>query len=1301
MTTLRRRWQRIRQRAAWRAERRSRAVVGMAQGLVIAIITLLLLRGTALVQGWSSGTLDRWFTLRKLLPHDDAAPAVAILAIDRETRQAWNGRNFDAPSLGRALLLLKQNGITAVALDLPDINRGFWTSPREKAQWQRDLESARIAHLPLDSNFSQNVVSDKLASNQVVAGNTSPRSSTRSSAKPTIATRSVEATSSTDAARVHFGHVFLVVDGDAHVRRLPLILQRDATLYPSLALSTAMQALHLDATQLQLTDWWGNAANWGNAQRLQLGERSVTLGRGGSILLNFWEKDATSQEETARDAAKIPLPILGVNATQSQVARTQTAPTAANSKNAAADSEPSISAENSAYANLSSLVLRVPGTDLKSSTRSVAPLFPTISLVRALRDPQLLRDWRGRCVVIGVTDSQATPQWALAGGARVPEAVVQAIAIDNLLTGSALEPVLPLHLWLLTIALCLVVGGLVAARSPLWSGLVTALALLAVVLLSFGLFVQNRWLDSSLPCLAAALTFLQGVVARARLQERETTRVSSTIEALERAGEIIAARGTSQQLLQQVLGWTLSAMDADAAFAVERNPDFAAGKIAVPRFRVLAIAQNHARALDALPLEAREEIAARVTQQSQPLLISDVHRDLRLQYGRAYYTNYRPLSAPGALSVTSVLAAPLREGDPISGEISGGVQTNGAIFVLNRRDGTPFHARDLELLTAVTDQASVALDNARLYDILNERVARSQSDLQKTNRRLEAEKNTLQTVLESMTDGVVVTDHEGRVQILNPAARALLPELATVPLGCPLAQCLPDVANFSAARMLESQRSFVRNTARSSTRNSVAAPQDVEVPAVEFANAQFADAQFDGAQIDGAQIDGATRTNPHGVEIGATARDERSNSSEGAVVPRRNAEIEYSKSENVQRVVAKNLSTKNAVLDAGNADSGKADAEKAEALGAGLSGDDNVAPAESFSVDAPQIEIEKTVHLPLDLTRFATGAFLPTMQIQRGDVDDTRVIEVRSAPLLSSESRGAGIVWVFSDVTEEKDVEQAKSDFVSFVAHEMRSPLTSISGFSSMLQRLENDDENSDVNDKSSTRSGAFARARDSFSSTNSVREQAARAKDGATRRRFLSVIHNESERLTRLINNLLDVARLEAGRAFELHCESLDFAALAHEAIESQRIYSRRHTLKFVAAPDLPRLFADRDKMLQILINLLSNAMKYSPGGTVEIVAQIENGFFEVSVRDEGPGIAPEHRARLFERFGRIGTKSLAAKNPGAGERAKPTGTGLGLFLTRHLVESHGGRIWLDDQNPRGARFIFALPLQSANCDS
>jgi len=1241
----------------------------MLQGLAIALLALFLLPGNSVVRGWSNRTLDWWFSVRSVLPREEEPVSrVAILAIDRDTRRRWNGRSFDARDVGRALQLLKRNGVLSVAVDVTDVDRAF-LSPQDALAWQRDVAQTGIAHLPLgfyavpspvgettqdkagpsvasrdnsaasvaESSTRKRVsagnaagnVTDKTPSSLAPNKNLKPVVPVAQNAWPSVAANSVAANSV--AAN---SHTALIVDGDAHVRRVPLVLQSGAQLLPALSLSTALQALQIAPTQLRLSDERGTPTGWNHARRLWLGERELAVEPGGSMLLNFVTAPSLSVFEApgasfassgSADSGFVGSSFAGSGDNDASADFTsQDDSGATNDDDDAAMRAPArdLNARD-AGSDLNS-GLSLPGSQPQPDVHAAeAPSFATVSLTRALRQPELLQSWRGRCVVIGATDGRVAQQWLLSSGARVPEAVIQAIAIDNLLSGNALEPVASAHLWLITILLCMTVGGLVAARTPLWSGLVTVLALTAVALLSLGLFVQNIWLDLSLPLIAATLTFLQGVVARARLQEREATRVSSTVDALERAGAIIAARGHSQELLERVLHWTLATMEAEAAIALIRidEPDEnGADAEAEPRFRVLESVQRKLHAMDALPVAARDEIAARVTRQSQPLLVQDAHRDLRFRHGRSYYTNLRSISSPGALRITSVLAAPLREGDPAAADPQSGVRTVGAILVINRRDGTPFQARDLELLTAVTHQASVALDNARLYDILNQRVARSESDLEKTNHRLEAEKNTLQTVLESMTNGVVVSDAQGRVQILNPAAHALLPELSGDVSGLLLAQCLPELRS-------------ALNTPTAHLASSNGSPH----------SNSFAD-EPQSALKTGLDSQSSTRFVKEQTDALSAPPDD----------------------------------------DGRPSDSHPSDSHLAHA-----SFDGPTAP----SATAPSAFGSSAVANPgLDTAFSFAGSFaglplkspLSTLYLRRGDEEAPRVIEVRAAPLLGVDQHSAGMVWVFSDVTEEKSIEQAKSDFVSFVAHEMRSPLTSISGFSSMLQRLETKLATK-ADDESSTRKAA---------ATSSM---VARDKDLATRQRFLSVIHNESERLTRLINNLLDVARIEAGRGLGLNCETLDFRAIADEAIESQRVYSSRHVLVNAVPADLPPLLADRDKVLQVLINLLSNAMKYSPGGNVSVAAHIEGRELVASVSDEGPGIAPEHLGRLFQRFGRISAREVSTKNPGAGERAKPTGTGLGLFLTRHLVESHNGRIWVESEAGQGARFLFALPLLNA----
>lgn len=796
--------------------------------------------------------------------------------------------------------------------------------------------------------------------------------------------------------------------------------------------------------------------------------------------------------------------------------------------------------------------------------------FRVISIAAALDNPKLLDALRGGVVVIGPTASSAA-LYATPTGALLPATALHAIALDNILSGNALERMNPLISWLLTILLCVTVGGLVAARSALWSGGAMLLALSGAALLSFGLFQQNLWLDISPAYLAATLTFFSGVIGRARRQDRESTHHAATISALSQVSEIMATQTDitpdGARLLQLTLQWAVDVMRVDGGAVLLLDDD---GR----ELRFAETIGPRAEELRGLKLKLGEGIAGTVAQKGEAAIVNDVRRDNRFR---------REYSQGIEVPVRSILCVPLRLRDRMMGVVE----------VINRADKNPFTSSDAELLGAVANQTALVLENARLYAILNARVTQSESDLESINRRLEAERNTLHTILQSMTDGVLVSDENGRVQLINPAAGALLPELDAA-IGRSLSELLPDVA--SAAALLRESKNV-----GASTRSD-------------------------------AKRDAATRN--------ADKRDENDGRKKSDVPESRDGENGSRENRDTTR----------------NRDVAAQDGENRDATG-------NHEDEKAREYSQPD----------------ARGALL----LQRGDADSPQWIEAHSAPLRGNGGDLIGVVSVLSDVTEARGIEQAKSDFVSFVAHEMRSPLTSISGFSSMLSRQE-------------TQKTPLTPA-----------QQEARA-------RFLGIIRNESERLTRLINSLLDVARIEAGRDLELHREAVDFAPLAREVAEMQRAYSSRHKIEVELPDHLPQVFADRDKVAQILINLISNALKYSPGGTVSIHARVlasssdaagagaaksagvTSGadVLEIGVRDEGPGIAPEQQDRLFQRFGRIGTRGAAAPNPGPGERAKPTGTGLGLFLTRYLVESHGGTIRVESEPGGGANFLFTLPL-------
>jgi signal transduction histidine kinase len=224
-----------------------------------------------------------------------------------------------------------------------------------------------------------------------------------------------------------------------------------------------------------------------------------------------------------------------------------------------------------------------------------------------------------------------------------------------------------------------------------------------------------------------------------------------------------------------------------------------------------------------------------------------------------------------------------------------------------------------------------------------------------------------------------------------------------------------------------------------------------------------------------------------------------------------------------------------------------------------------------------------------------------------------------------------------------------KSDFVSTVSHELRTPLTSIYGFAETLMR-------SDVD----------------FSEPE--------------RATFLRYIASESERLIQIVDDLLNVARLEAG-TLAVALEPVDLGAAAREAAAAAEAHAERQRFAVDIDSGTLVVLADREKLTQVLANLLDNAVKYSPeGGTITLTARRRADTAEIVVSDEGVGIPRADQQRIFTKFFRT--------DRGATD---PAGSGLGLFLVRGLVVAMGGRIWVESEEGRGSTFTFDLPLAGA----
>lgn len=231
-----------------------------------------------------------------------------------------------------------------------------------------------------------------------------------------------------------------------------------------------------------------------------------------------------------------------------------------------------------------------------------------------------------------------------------------------------------------------------------------------------------------------------------------------------------------------------------------------------------------------------------------------------------------------------------------------------------------------------------------------------------------------------------------------------------------------------------------------------------------------------------------------------------------------------------------------------------------------------------------------------------------------------------------------------------RELDRMKDDFISTVTHELRTPLTSIRALSEMLH----DDPRLELGE----------------------------------RRRFLGIIVGEAERLTRLINQILDLARLESGRA-EWTAVAVDVGAVVREAMAALEPLFREKGVRLSGeiAAGLPSVLADRDRLTQVVVNLLSNAVKFVPGGSGEVRVGVacSDGAVRVSVADNGPGLTADECVSVFEKF-RQGGNTLTDK---------PQGTGLGLPISRQIVDYFGGKLWVESAPGAGATFIFTVPLR------
>ena len=305
----------------------------------------------------------------------------------------------------------------------------------------------------------------------------------------------------------------------------------------------------------------------------------------------------------------------------------------------------------------------------------------------------------------------------------------------------------------------------------------------------------------------------------------------------------------------------------------------------------------------------------------------------------------------------------------------------------------------------------------------------------------------------------------------------------------------------------------------------------------------------------------------------------------------------------------------------------------------------NRAARNLLGVAIENVDVRQVLPHPAVIQRLVRGGVTGPEEVEAAGFGGARQQWlVRISPL----GDGALLVRLI-DRSEARAAEQMRVDFVANASHELRTPLATLIGY------------------------------------TETLRERTAEL-DGETQERFLTIVHDEARRMQRVVEDLISLSRIEAEK-FTTPTEAIDLEQLIEVSVESAKRMAedRRSALVCKIDPDLPHIAADGTQILQVLDNLITNALRYGePGTPVTVSAALEDEMVRLTVADQGEGIAPEHVKRLTERFYRVDTSRSRSLG----------GTGLGLSIVKHIVERHRGRLSIESKVGKGTTVQVLLPV-------